>query len=259
MDGGQHDWSGPQIAGPQIRCTDVTFSYGRSIALAGVSLSLGRGVTGLLGPNGAGKSTLMRVLSTILPPSSGELHIDGTVVDQQSTPGLRRRIGLLPQRFDTMGSATVLRNVSYAAWAAGVAPSDAVARAQEALAVVGLEKRAEHKARELSGGQRQRLGIACAIAHQPAMLLLDEPTVGLDPLQRAGLRNHLQQIGRTSAVLVSTHLVEDLSTISDSIIVLAEGRVVFTGSVSELARLGADSPTQGLTELEAGYAAVIHR
>lgn len=253
MDGGRQDQPGPQIS-----CAYLTFAYGRSLALSGVSLSLGRGVTGLLGPNGAGKSTLMRVLSTILPPSSGELTVDGTVVDRQSTPALRRRIGFLPQRFDTMGGATVLRNVSYAAWAAGVEPTEAVERALEALAVVGLEERAEHRARELSGGQRQRLGIACAIAHQPAILLLDEPTVGLDPLQRAGLRNHLQQIGQTSAVLVSTHLVEDLSTISDSVIVLAEGRIVFTGSVDELGQRGADSPAPGLTQLEAGYAAVIH-
>ena len=223
------------IGVPDLELEDVSHSFRDRRALSGVSFSVSAGVVGLLGPNGAGKSTLLNIIATTLPPQSGSVRVAGH--DLRSRPAresARREIGYLPQRFSVMGSASCLRNVTYAAWAQGVAPGECEDRAVAALEVVGLADLKDKRARTLSGGQRQRLGIACATAHEPRVLLLDEPTVGLDPVQRAEIRAHLRATAQDRTVVISSHIVEDLERTADRLLVLREGLVVFDGTVRDL-------------------------
>jgi len=217
-----------------LRCEDVTFAYGKRPVLEEFSFSAGRGVIGLLGPNGAGKSTLLSILATIRSPKAGRVIYEGTPVDGNLCQ-VRRRLGYLPQLFDLMAGSTCQANVSYAAWCNGVAARDCDEAARSALATVNLGAKARHRVRTLSGGQRQRLGIACAIAHSPSVILLDEPTVGLDPAQRIDVRRHLVDIGRNACVLVSTHLVEDLMAMHAQTIVINHGRKMFQGTLEQMA------------------------
>lgn len=243
----------------RITCESLSFSYGRRPALREVSFTLGTGVTGLLGPNGAGKSTLLAILATIQPPGGGTAAIGQHDLGAHAgRAGARTHIGYLPQKFDVMPRATAARNVAYAAWSSGIDPADCDAAALTALEKVGLEAKARHRASSLSGGQRQRLGVACAIAHQPQVLLLDEPTVGLDPVQRIQVRDHLHAIGESATVLVSTHIVEDLAQIASDLIVLDDGSTVFQGSVDELAA-HAKGTTTHQSPIEAGYVALMAR
>lgn len=241
-----------------VECCDVSFSYGRRKVLHGISVGLSVGVTGLLGPNGAGKSTLLNILATVRQPSGGTVAIDGA--DTTSRDGratARRSIGYLPQRFDLMHGATLRRNVAYAAWAQGVPADRSDEAAFESLKLVGLAPRADERAGRLSGGQRQRLGIACAVAHRPRVLLLDEPTVGIDPIQRVEIRRYLRQIASTTAVVVSTHIVEDIAQSASRVLVMDAGRMWFDGSVAELELRGASKTGEGASALELGYAATI--
>lgn len=174
-----------------LTCDLVSFKYGDNQALSQVSSTFGPGVNGLLGPNGAGKSTLLGLLATLREPTSGTVTLDGIRLHGESREAVRKTIGFLPQRFDLMRWSSVERNVSYAAWAQGVDRSECVDRAHEALEIVDLVDASGKRVASLSGGQRQRVGIACAIAHRPTLVLLDEPTAGLDPAQRVQIRSYL--------------------------------------------------------------------
>ncbi|MBB2955276.1 ABC-2 type transport system ATP-binding protein [Bifidobacterium commune] len=224
-----------------VQCKNVGFRYGEIVALSGVSFDLTCGVTGLLGVNGAGKSTLMRLLATLCKPSSGSIRISGKDVSKTSErTEARHHLGYLPQAFDVMGFSTLLANVEYAAWSHGVSESDVHRVAVEALKTVDLSDLRNRRARTLSGGQRQRLGIACATAHRPDLLLLDEPTVGVDPLQRAALRDLIGRLGHSSTVLVSTHLVEDIARLADHVLIVDQGRLAFDGTADDLASMSPD-------------------
>jgi len=242
---------------PVVVCDGLTFGYRRTAVLDGVSLRLQTGITGLLGPNGAGKSTLMDIIATQRVPWAGSISIAGHPVEtDQQIRWARQRLGYLPQRFDLMAASSCRYNVAYAAWCRGVAPKDCWAAADQALAVVNLGERAADKVGALSGGQKQRLGIACAIAHQPAVLLLDEPTVGLDPAQRIEMRHYLSVIAAQTCVLLSTHIVDDLSLLSAQVIVLDKGAIRFTGSVSDF-QARATATADGVGTLESAYLAVL--
>lgn len=143
--------------------------------------------------------------------------------------------------------------MQYAAWAQGVAPSQCESAARHALATVDLTDQLDRRAGALSGGQQQRLGIACAIAHSPSLLLLDEPTAGLDPAQRVQIRSHLASFARSATVIVSTHIVEDLALMASNVVVMEAGEVRFTGTVDDLATAGRRDPIEGLSDVEAGY------
>lgn len=236
-----------------VEVRGVSYAYQRTAALMDVSFTLRPGLTGVLGPNGAGKSTLLTIVSTALVPTAGTVLTFGQDVgDTSARASARRRIGFLPQRFDIMRSSACLRNVEYAAWAQGVDAARCRAAAVNALDQVNLADVAHRRASALSGGQRQRLGIACAIAHEPSVLVLDEPTVGLDPAQRAEVRANLLAVADDRCVLVSTHIVEDLDRIADRILVLAGGRLRFDGTRDELSDLApVDTPRHH--RLEAAY------
>lgn len=244
----------------ELRCEDVTFRYrGRPPVLDNISFSITPGVTGLLGPNGAGKSTLFSILATLRTPTSGIVTLDDRSMHGQDQDELRRSIGFLPQRFDLMAWSTAQRNVAYAAWAQGVPRNECDSAAIRALSLVDLADMVDRRTGSLSGGQQQRVGIACAIAHRPSLVLLDEPTAGLDPAQRVQIRQHLAAIAEHTIVLLSTHIVEDLALMATQVVTINSGSVVFDDSINALKALGKSSANDGLSALEAGYVQLLNR
>lgn len=157
-----------------------------------------------------------------------------------------------------MDFTSVERNVIYAAWAHGVKRDEIPGAVKDILEITDLTAKKNAMARSLSGGMRQRLGIACALVHRPRVALLDEPTVGLDPLQRAGIRQLLMQLAEDSSIIVSTHLVEDLVGVANRVLVMDAGRLTFDGAIPDLEHLGADRPSPGLNQLECGYQAALN-
>jgi ABC-2 type transport system ATP-binding protein len=229
----------PATAFPHVQAHDLRVLAGDRMAVDGLHLTLGAGVHGLLGPNGAGKTTLIRALATAAMPAGGSLRLLGEPVRAGGDlRAMRRRIGYLPQKFGYFARFTVREFVEYLAWQKEVPDTDIATAAAEAIAKVGLSDRAGHKLKKLSGGMLRRVGIAQAIVNRPALLLLDEPTVGLDPEQRLQFRELLRGIGADACVVVSTHLVADVAVACTDVTVLADGRLVFTGPVDELRQAG---------------------
>ncbi|MBF8171817.1 MULTISPECIES: ABC transporter ATP-binding protein [Streptomyces] len=242
----------------EIVATGLKVRVGRDrMAVDGLDLSLGTGVHGLLGPNGAGKTTLIRTLATVLRPTEGSLELLG---EPAGGPGgqraLRRRVGYLPQEFGYYKRFTVREFVEYMAWLKEVPKADVPAAVQRAVERVGLADRADKRMKTLSGGMVRRVGIAQAIVNDPAILLLDEPTAGLDPAQRLRFRELLQELGTDTCVVVSTHLVEDVAAACTDVVLFAEGRLVFQGTPDELAAAGGPEDV-GDSPLERGYSALL--
>jgi ABC-2 type transport system ATP-binding protein len=245
--------AGPEHHHPRpwaVHAEKLVLRAGRHLAVDGLDLMLGTGVHGLLGPNGAGKTTLMRALATVTAPAGGRLSVLGhDVTGRGSLPAIRSGLGYLPQHFGFYPRFMVAEFVEYMAWLKEM-PKPAVAGAvRRAIARVGLADRADTKMRTLSGGMLRRAGIAQAILNDPQLLLLDEPTVGLDPEQRLDFRGLLRDLGAQSCVLVSTHLVEDVAAACTDVILVDRGRLVWRGTPAQLAQAGAagaagDSPTE---------------
>lgn len=247
----------------RVRFEDVSYRYGRKPALTGVTWSFGKGVTGLLGPNGAGKTTLLSLLVTLLRPRSGTLTIGDCDL---SKPGhrhrARRSLGFVPQRFSLAPEMRVHDTVAYAGWVHGLQDAECVAAAYRALEDVGLADQAHDRVRTLSGGQRQRLGLAAALSHDPSVVVLDEPTVGLDPGQRLRMRERIAAVGRQRTVIISSHLMEDIEHLCQQVGVLAHGRLVFAGSSHDLDALIDSTDTGGATlgsRFERAYDILIER
>jgi ABC-2 type transport system ATP-binding protein len=219
-----------------VVCDRVSFRYGRRPALREVSLELAHGITGLLGPNGAGKSTLLALLATLTVPHEGTVRVFGhDTARRRGREAARRRIGVLPQRFSLVPSMTVLDTVAYAAWMNGIDSRRCRERAEAVLCEVELVDHLSRRVRSLSGGQRQRIGIAAALVHDPELLVLDEPTVGLDPVVRVQLRRLLHRLATGRVVMLSTHMVEDVVQLCTRVAVLDAGRLVYDGATAELA------------------------
>lgn len=229
--------------------------YGRTQVLSDLTLRLGAGRHALLGPNGAGKSTLLRTLATILAPQSGQVLLEGVAYEADRLAQLRPKIGYLPQRFGFDPAMTVREFVSYAAWARGVPRPHRRAAVEDALAKTGLTPRRDTKMRKLSGGMIRRAGIAWAIVGDPPLILLDEPTVGLDPMQRINFRDIISRQA-DSTIIVSTHLIEDVDAMAERVVVLDEGEVHFHGTPVQLAEAGR-STSPGATALERGYTSIL--
>ncbi|RPK65648.1 putative ABC transporter ATP-binding protein YxlF [Streptomyces sp. ADI96-02] len=243
---------------PSARLASVSQGYGDRRIIENLDLRLLPGVTGLLGPNGAGKTTLLRTLATIAPPQDGTLELFGAPVrSERDARRARRRIGYLPQDFGYYPAFTVTDFVRYCAWLREVPDRKAGPATDSALAAVGLAERARHRMRSLSGGMLRRAGIAAAIVGSPSLVLLDEPTVGLDPAQRLDFRELIRSLAREgAAVLLSTHLVEDVGAACDHVLVLNDGRVVHSGTPRQLAEQA--TPTApGDSPLERGYMAAL--
>jgi ABC-type multidrug transport system ATPase subunit len=236
---------------------DAHRSFGKNKAVAGVDLQLRTGVFGLLGPNGAGKTSLLRVLATVLPPTSGEIRLlDRDPRRLAARREIRRRLGYLPQSLGYYPSFTVTEFIEYFALLKEM-PSAAVPRAvATAVERVDLGPKAKAKLRTLSGGMLRRVGIAQAIVNDPDLLLLDEPTAGLDPEQRVQFRTLLRSLGERSTVIVSTHLVEDVGTACSEVALMSAGKIVFRGTPQELTTRG-EGHGIGDAPLERGYSAVL--
>jgi ABC-2 type transport system ATP-binding protein len=236
-----------------IQATDLHVRVGRNrMAVDGLDLTLGAGVHGLLGPNGAGKTTLIRTLATLLVPTGGDLVLLGGI-DRHT---LRGRIGYLPQDFGYYRRFTVREFIEYMAWLKEMRKSEVPAAVQRAVERVGLADRAGDRLKTLSGGMIRRVGIAQAIVNEPQILLLDEPTVGLDPAQRLRFRQLLREMGRDTCIVVSTHLVEDVAAACDDVLLVSDGKLVFQGTPDQMAAAGS-AANDGDSPIERGYSALL--
>jgi ABC-type multidrug transport system ATPase subunit len=232
---------------------------GRHVAVDGLDLALGTGVHGLLGPNGAGKTTLIRALATVLKPAGGRLTLLGESVDGRADlRRVRRGLGYLPQQFGFYPRFTVREFVEYMAWLKEMPKAAVPGAVQRAIDRVGLAAKAGSRMKTLSGGMLRRAGIAQAIVNDPAVLLLDEPTVGLDPEQRLDFRELLRDLGVDSCVLVSTHLVEDVVAACTDVVIINEGRLVHQGTPDDLVAQGGEGDA-GDSPAERGYSALLRR
>ncbi|MER6719017.1 ABC transporter ATP-binding protein [Streptomyces halstedii] len=242
---------------PLLELNDLHQGYRRKSVVRGVSLTLGAGAYGLLGPNGAGKSTLLRTVATADRPTSGSLRLFGEEVRTgRQLRAARRRIGYLPQSFAYPGDFTVTDFVRHCAWLREVPRRRIPAVSDEAVERVGLTSRAGTPLRKLSGGMLRRAGIAQAVVGEPDLVILDEPTTGLDPHQRVRFRELIRQLSDQSCVLLSTHLVEDLAHTCARIGVLYDGVLRFDGTPGELEENGTEDQP-GDTPLERGYASAL--
>jgi ABC-type multidrug transport system ATPase subunit len=240
-----------------VELREITRSFGKNRAVDNVSLEAGPGVFGLLGPNGAGKTSLLRMLATVLPPSSGQLRL----LDRDPRAGgerreIRRGLGYLPQNLGYYPAFTVVEFIEYFALLKEMPPGRIPKAVAAAVENVGLGAKAKARLRTLSGGMLRRVGIAQAIVNDPELLLLDEPTAGLDPEQRIQFRALLRSVGENSTVIVSTHLVEDVGAACTEVALMDVGRIVFRGTPGELSARGAGHGV-GDAPLERGYSAVL--
>ncbi|MCG7524993.1 ATP-binding cassette domain-containing protein [Streptomyces sp. OfavH-34-F] len=243
---------------PAVRTESLSQGYSDRRIIEGLDLCLESGVTGLLGPNGAGKTTLLRTLATITPPLAGSLEIFGKPIrNERDARRARRMIGYLPQDFGYYPAFSVKEFVRYCAWLREVPDKEAGAATLRALEAVGLADRARHRMKSLSGGMLRRAGIAAAIVGSPSLVLLDEPTVGLDPAQRLDFRELIRSLAREgAAIMLSTHLVEDVGAACGTVLVLKDGQIVSSGSPQDLAQR-AEPTAPGDSALERGYMTVL--
>jgi ABC-type multidrug transport system ATPase subunit len=242
-----------------VRAEGLRVRAGRHLAVDGLDLTLATGVHGLLGPNGAGKTTLMRALATVVKPAGGRLSLLGEAVDARADlRRVRRGLGYLPQQFGFYPRFTVREFVEYMAWLKEMPKTAVPGAVQRAIDRVGLTAKADARMKTLSGGMLRRAGIAQAIVNDPEILLLDEPTVGLDPEQRLEFRTLLRELGIDSCVLVSTHLVEDVVAACTDVVLINEGRLVHQGTPDDLSAAGG-SGDAGDSPAERGYSALLRR
>ncbi len=246
--------------GINVRAAGVTQRFGRTEVLGDLNLSVGRGVFGLLGPNGAGKTTLLRTLATAIEPSAGSLRLLGfDPADPGERRAFRRRLGYLPQTFGYYPNFTVFEFVEYFALLKEMPNEEVKPAVARAIERVSLAERAKSKMKTLSGGMIRRVGIAQAIVNEPELLLLDEPTAGLDPEQRVGFRSLIREVGERGTVVVSTHLVEDVGAACTEVALMNRGEFVFRGTPDELVRIGEEGAGAGDSPLERGYTSVLSR
>ena len=199
--------------------------YGNTAALQQIDLTLEPGIYGLLGPNGAGKTTLMRIMTDLLAPSTGRVLLDGQDIAVMGA-AFRKKLGYLPQDFGVYPNFTAEQFLLYVARLKGLSKFEAKRQTDDLLRMVGLEDKKQKKLKGFSGGQRQRVGIAQALLGNPEILVLDEPTAGLDPEERIRFRGIISTLSQQKLVLLSTHIVSDLEAAANEIILLRKGVVL---------------------------------
>lgn len=248
---------------PRVLTVDnLSFHYGSRMILSGVTVSLGAGATVFLGRNGAGKTTMIRMLAGAAQPAEGEIRLgdDPLAVRTRSGRRLLRHIGWLPQDFGYPRHMKVVDFVAYAAWLKEVPKQRLVPRVDEALSTTDLTEHAQRPLRALSGGQLRRAGLAAAVVADPDVLVLDEPTAGLDPEQRAGFYTLIRQVQQTKVVVIATHLLEDVEALADRVVIVDAGRILWEGTPGELAGTVATpdgAQPAGLDGLRQGFRGVL--
>jgi ABC-2 type transport system ATP-binding protein len=222
------------MASCSLSLESVTYRYrGGHEAVSGLDLDLGPGILGLLGPNGAGKSTLMRILATLAKPSAGRVRWNGEDIARRPDP-LRAALGYLPQDFGVYPALSAREFLAFLAAVKGLSGAKARERVDHCLHLVGLDEAADRRLGDFSGGMRQRVGIAQALLNDPALLIVDEPTVGLDPEERMRFRHLLTDLAGQRLVMLSTHIVSDVEASATSLAVMAAGKLRFHGTPEEL-------------------------
>ena len=212
-----------------IEIKDITKTFGQQTALDHVSFSVGKGeIVGLLGPNGAGKSTLMKIITCFIPPTEGELTVCGHSIYDEALE-VRRHIGYLPELNPLYPDMYVREYLRFAAGLSGLKN-----RAEEMIALTGLTPEAHKKIGQLSKGYRQRVGLAQALIHDPEVLILDEPTTGLDPNQLEFIRGVIRNVGKKKTVLLSTHIMQEVEAMCSRAIIINYGRIVADESMTGL-------------------------
>ncbi len=217
----------------QLQITKLSKIYDDKKAVNNVNLTLTKGVYGLLGANGAGKSTFMKMICGVQAPSSGKITLN-----EKNIKGLgekyREKIGYLPQNFSYYPEFTVFDFLMYVSSLKGLGKSQAVKKSKELIDIVGLKDKEKEKIKKLSGGMKQRVGIAQAMLNEPQILILDEPTAGLDPKERVNFRNLISAFSKDRIVILSTHIVSDIEYIAEKIILMKEGEILHFGKPNEV-------------------------
>lgn len=217
----------------ELKITNLTKDFRKTRAVNGVNYTFCNGVYGLLGVNGAGKTTLMRMLTTLLNPTSGAITWDGEDIFKMDKE-FRRLLGYLPQDFGAYPDFSVQDYLMYISTLKGMKPAAARARVAQMLELTGMTQFKGKKMKALSGGMKRRAGIAQAVLNDPQILILDEPTAGLDPSERIRFRNLISELASDRIVLLSTHIVSDVESAASQIILMKDGKFLVTGTAEEL-------------------------
>ena len=216
-----------------IKGLTVEFNNGTK-AIDNLNLNIEKGIYGLLGENGAGKTTLMRVLTTILPASKGNISINGINLESNNYEMIQNQIGYLPQELEVYPSLTVRDSLEYLGRMSGIPKNICKDRIDYYLEKTGLIDKQNKKNKQLSGGMKRRVGLVQALLNEPPILIVDEPTTGLDPEERIKIRNLLVDFGETRTVIFSTHVIEDIASTCNKLGIMQKGNLIFNGEISEL-------------------------
>lgn len=239
-----------------ISLRNLTRRYGSTVAVADVSTEIRKGeIVGLLGHNGAGKTTVMKILTGFLEATDGTVEVDGLDVATDRA-AVQQRIGYLPENAPLYEEMTVADYLVMMAELRGVAPERIGQRVAEVVAATALRDRLDQRIGTLSKGLRQRVGIAQAIVHEPAVLVLDEPTNGLDPMQIQAIRELVRRLGQTTTILLSTHILQEIEAVCDRVLVMIDGHLVADAPLAELrgsARLRLELADTGDTSADGGH------
>lgn len=217
-----------------LNITNLQKTYGRGAkaltALKDVSFECPTGITALLGPNGSGKSTFMNIAATLVKPTSGTISYDGVTLNGSNVEHIRSTIGIVPQHINLPKKMSIEKVLQYLGWVHGQSTAETSAKISEVLERLELTDKRHAQVAALSGGQLRRAGFACAMIADPKLLLLDEPTVGLDPEVRMEIRALIKNLGENSTVVISTHLLEDVKQLAPHVVLLKSGEVKYQGS-----------------------------
>lgn len=206
----------------------------KTIALNNINLNIGKGIFGLLGKNGSGKTTLMRIITTLMEPTKGNINILGLEYNKKNYEKIKKNIGYLPQEFGFYRDFTVLEIMNYLSILNNIDNSVKKDKIKKILNNVGMYDCRDKKYKQLSGGMKRRVGLAQAMLNEPKILIVDEPTAGVDPQERIKIRNLLNEYSQNNTVLFSTHIVEDIESTCNNLAILNEGNLVFNGDLKTL-------------------------